>query len=232
MLKVFSFHSVETALLTQTAQSWSVLLSVNHIFFTYEAARAVNCNFEVVWNALKLYELFSKHVFRLHFFAKHFSQRDRCLVLWRWQGSLLLELTLNHDVNRIRNVPLLVYYLVANALMFLHKVDKLLYRSPLHANKARYNRQKLEQLVRSSLLNLIEWSVKVAFVQHAISYLCLTFDGGVASVVWVDQRQLAEGLTLTKHWDLVIVHSVVEVKVAFIYAKWMVWHITIQEQIV
>ena len=181
----------------------------------------------MVRDALKFCELFGQHVFGLHFFAKNFSQRNRCLVLWCWQGPFLLKLTLYYDVNSISAVPLLVYHLVANALLFLHEVHKLLYRSPLHANEARYNRQKLEQLVRSSLLNFIEWSVKVAFVQHPISYFCLTFYSGVASVVWVYQRQLSEGLTLTKHWDLVIVHSVVKVKVALINAKRVVGHIAI-----
>lgn len=183
MLKVFEFHSVESALLTQTTQSWRVLLSVYDILFTYEAAGTVNCDFVVVRDTLEFGELFGQHVFGLHFFAENFSQRYCCLVLRRWQGPFLLKFTFDHDVNRIRTFPLQVDYLLANALTFLHEVDKLLNRCPLHSNEARYRRQELEQLVRTSLLNFIEWSVEVAFVQHAVRYFCQTFDCRIASVV-------------------------------------------------
>ena len=231
VLKVFDFHSVESALFTQTAQSWRVLLSVYDIFFAYEAPRTVNCDFVVVRDTLEFGELFGQHVFGLHFFAENFSQRYCCLVLRRRQGSFLLKFPFDHNVNRIRTFPLRVNYLLANALTFLHEVDKLLNRCPLHSNEARYRRQEFEQLVRTSLLDFTEWSVEVAFVQHAVCYFCQTFDCRIASVVWVDQRQLTESLTLTKYRNLIIVHSVGEVKVPVIDAKGVVGHKSIWEQI-
>lgn len=73
--------------------------------------------------------------------------------------------------------------MLANALTLLHEVDKLLNRRPLHSNEARYRGQKLEQLVRTTLLDFIKRSVEVSFVQHAVCYFCQTFDCRVASVV-------------------------------------------------
>lgn len=108
-------------------------------------------------------------------------------MLGRRYASLLFELSFNHDVDSFCCFSLRINYLLANVVLLFHEVDKLLNRCSFHADKTRYPRQKLKKFVRAPLLDFIERSVEVTFVEDAIGHFRHAFDGCVPPIVRVNQ---------------------------------------------